>query len=113
MKEIRGAWLPNLPHSDVLESKENIAAAMEFLQQKGFNVVFPVVWNRGYTLYHSDVMERYGFPKIAEYFAERNFDPFATLLEQAHARNLAVIPWFECGNLPLAVVFCLIAFSSS
>ena len=51
MSEIRGVWIANRPHSQVLESANNIASAMDFLQSYGFNLIFPVVWNRGYTLY--------------------------------------------------------------
>ncbi len=97
MSEIRGVWIANILHSRVLESETNIATAMDFLQEKGFNAVFPVVWNQGYTLYRSNVMESYGFPKIAMDFVDRNFDPLQVLIEAAHDRNLAVMPWFEYG----------------
>jgi uncharacterized lipoprotein YddW (UPF0748 family) len=97
MKEIRGVWIANRPHSQVLASRQNIAEAMDFLQQKGFNFVFPVVWNRGYTLFSSRVMKKYNFPFIEPFYAQQNRDPLTEVITEAHQRNLAVIPWFEYG----------------
>ena len=42
--EIRGIWI-TVTDSNVLDKRENIQKAMEFLAKTGFNVVFPVVWN--------------------------------------------------------------------
>ena len=97
MQEIRGVWIPNRPHSQVLESQQNIAEAMDFLQQRGFNFVFPVVWNRGYTLFPSQVMRDYGFPRIDSFYGQQQRDPLAEIIKEAHQRNIAVIPWFEYG----------------
>ncbi|MBE9169624.1 family 10 glycosylhydrolase [Pleurocapsales cyanobacterium LEGE 06147] len=97
MEEIRGVWIPNRPHSQVLASRQNIAEAMNFLQQKGFNSVFPVVWNRGYTLFLSQVMGEYNLPSIEPFYAQQNRDPLAEVVIEAHKRNIAVIPWFEYG----------------
>lgn len=57
MKKIRGVWLTTAA-SDVLESKQNIKKAMQLLAEAGFNTVFPVVWNNGYTLYPSAVLNK-------------------------------------------------------
>ncbi len=97
LSPIRGVWIPNLPHSQVLASPDNIARAMNFLAEYGFNTVFPVVWNQGYTLYPSEVMKNYGFPTISPIFADKNFDPLAILITEANQRNITVIPWFEYG----------------
>ena len=40
--ELRGMWLTNVD-SHVLDSRANIAEAMEFLAAHHFNIVFPVV----------------------------------------------------------------------
>ncbi|WP_267255615.1 hypothetical protein [Nostoc sphaeroides] len=40
--EIRGIWITTTA-SEVLNSRKNIAEAMNFLAETGFNVVFPVV----------------------------------------------------------------------
>lgn len=97
MSEIRGVWIPNLPHSRVLESRQNIAEAMELLRKMGFNLVCPVVWNRGYTLFPSEVMNNYNLPQIDPFYARQQRNPLAEIIEEAHERNIAVIPWFEYG----------------
>ncbi|MEM8718665.1 MAG: family 10 glycosylhydrolase [Cyanobacteria bacterium P01_G01_bin.39] len=97
MSEIRGVWIANYPHSQVLTSRDNIAAALDFLQLYGFNVIFPVVWNQGYTLYPSQVMDRYKLPVIATYYAQQQRDPLQEIITEARQRNLRVIPWLEYG----------------
>ena len=97
MSEIRGVWIANRPHSQVLESPDNIASAMDFLKFYGFNVVFPVVWNRGYTLYPSQVMSEYNLPAIDPYYQKQQRDPLAEIITAAHQRNIKVIPWLEYG----------------
>jgi uncharacterized lipoprotein YddW (UPF0748 family) len=92
--EIRGVWLTNVD-SEVLESRENIVEAMQFLAAHNFNVVFPVVYNDARTLYPSQVMDSLFSLPIHEHFAGR--DPLQELTEAAHAQGIAVVPWFEYG----------------
>jgi uncharacterized lipoprotein YddW (UPF0748 family) len=94
---VQGVWIANLPHSQVLASPENIRQALAFLQAMGFNTIFPVVWNRGYTLFPSQIMENYGFPTIDPFFAEKNFNPLLFLTKYAREYHLRIIPWFEYG----------------
>lgn len=92
--ETRGVWITNVD-SRVLDSRESIAEAMDFLALSGFNVVYPVVWNQGMTLYPSAIMEeRFGIP-IMPRFAGR--DPLAEMIVEAHRVGLEVVPWFEYG----------------
>lgn len=93
-EELRGVWITNVD-SPVLESRESIAEAMEFLADHHFNAVFPVVWNGGYTLYPSDVAERTYGARIHPDFEGR--DPLETVVVEARRQGLAVIPWFEFG----------------
>lgn len=97
MAEIRGTWIANIPHSQVLSSRINIIQALDCLQVTGFNVVFPVVWNQGFTLFPSQVMQGYGFDSINSFFGKQGRDPLAELIEEAKKRKIAVIPWFEYG----------------
>ncbi|MBI5472419.1 MAG: family 10 glycosylhydrolase [Ignavibacteriae bacterium] len=92
--ELRGIWI-STTDSDVFRSRANIAAAMDFLAQHNFNVVFPSVWRQGATLYKSEVMKSTFGIEIDPKFAGR--DPLAEFIEEAHKRNIAVIPWFEYG----------------
>lgn len=92
--EMRGVWLTNVD-SDVLASRASIAEAMQFLADHGFNTVYPVVWNKGVTLYPSAVMDSiFGIP-IDTLYADR--DPLQEVVEEARAHGLQVIPWFEFG----------------
>jgi len=92
--ETRGVWLTTTD-SRVLYSKQNIAQAMNFLAETGFNVVFPVVWTNAATIYPSRVMrENFGL-EIDSRFAGRN--PLEELITEAKRVGLAVIPWFEYG----------------
>ena len=89
----RGVWIANTD-SQVLSSRQNIAEAMDFLAQTGFNVVFPVVWNKGVTLYPSQVMQDFGV-EIDPRYVGRN--PLAELTDEAHRVGIKVITWFEYG----------------
>ncbi|MBX2818794.1 MAG: family 10 glycosylhydrolase [Rhodothermaceae bacterium] len=83
--------------SDILNSKFSIAEAMDYLASRGFNVVYPVVWNKGYTLYPSATMDSlFGLPQDP-FFANQNRDPLAELIVEAHRNGMEVIPWFEYG----------------
>jgi len=96
-REVRGVWLTNVD-SHVLESREGISEAMQFLADHHFNAVFPVVWNKGYPLYPSAVMDSAFGVQIDPLYGTR--DPLAELIAEAHARELVVIPWFEFGFSP-------------
>ena len=97
MSEIRGVWIANRPHSRVLESRQNIIEALDFLHSYGFNTIFPVVWNRGYTLYPSQIMSQYNLPAIDPYYQKQQRDPLAEIITEAQQRQIKVIPWLEYG----------------
>ncbi|RMH63676.1 MAG: hypothetical protein D6685_07580, partial [Bacteroidetes bacterium] len=94
VRELRAVWITNVA-SDVMSSRVKIAEAMDSLKAAGINVVFPVVWNKGFTLYPSPTMEAmFGFP-IDPSFGTR--DPLKELIAEAHRVGIEVIPWFEFG----------------
>ncbi len=91
---MRGVWIPSTD-CKVLTSKQRIAEAMDFLADTGFNTVFPVVWNRGFTAYPSQIMrEQFGVEIDSRY---QGRDPLSELIIEANRVNLKVIPWFEYG----------------
>ncbi|MBD1833376.1 WG repeat-containing protein [Cyanobacteria bacterium FACHB-472] len=92
--ETRGVWITSTD-SKVLNSRQNIAEAMDFLAQTGFNVVFPVVWNNAYTFYPSRVMRENFGVEIDSRFVGR--DPLAEIIIEARRVGIGVIPWFEYG----------------
>ncbi|MGH7999828.1 MAG: glycoside hydrolase family 10 protein, partial [Brasilonema sp.] len=92
--EIRGVRLTTTD-SKVFHSRQNIAEAMDFLAETGFNVVFPVVWNKGATMYPSQLMRQTFDIEINPQFVGR--DPLAEVVTEARRVGLKVIPWFEYG----------------
>lgn len=64
-------WITNVD-SDVLFDDTKIASAMDYLASVGVNVVFPVVWNKGYTLYPSRIMDSLFQKPIIPQFAGRD-----------------------------------------
>ncbi|OWY66830.1 hypothetical protein B7486_34820 [cyanobacterium TDX16] len=94
VSEIRGIWITNTD-SAVLNSQANIAEAMNFLAATGFNVVFPVVWSKGATVYPSQVMRSQFGLAIDPRYTDR--EPLAELVAEARRVELKVIPWFEYG----------------
>jgi len=94
MAEIRGVWLTTTD-SKVLRSKRRIAEAMDFLAETGFNVVFPVVWNKAVTLYPSQTMQQTFGVEIDPLCVGR--DPLEEVVVEARRVGLKVIPWFEYG----------------
>ena len=95
-KEIRGVWLTNID-SDVLFSQEKTRSSIESLHQLNFNTIYPTVWNWGYTLYPSQVAKNITGIKIDPTEGLQNRDLLAEIITQAHAKKMAVIPWFEFG----------------
>jgi uncharacterized lipoprotein YddW (UPF0748 family) len=92
---MRGVWIPEGSHCDVLKTKGGIREALDLLQELGFNTVFPAVWNRGATAFPSAVMQSFGFDVQDRQYA--GFDPLEEIVQAGKARGMAVIPWFEYG----------------
>jgi len=99
LRELRGVWITNVD-SYLLFNDNSITDGMNYLASIGVNVIFPVVWNKGYTLYPSQVMQNhFGVPIIpVSQFANR--DPLERILVEAHKNGIEVIPWFEFGFSP-------------
>ncbi|PIQ08913.1 MAG: hypothetical protein COW71_09230 [Ignavibacteriales bacterium CG18_big_fil_WC_8_21_14_2_50_31_20] len=95
-EEFRGVWITNVD-SKVLETDEKIVEAMDYLASIGVNVVFPVVYNKGYTLYPSEVFESYFGVKTLPQPAFANRDFLERITIEAHRNGIEVIPWFEFG----------------
>ncbi|HLO50579.1 MAG TPA: glycoside hydrolase family 10 protein [Kamptonema sp.] len=94
--ELRGVWLTNID-SDVLFSKKNVDAAIDRLAKLNFNTVYPTVWQGGYTLFPSAIAKGVTGISIDPTPGLKNRDVLKEIVEQAHKKGLAVIPWFEFG----------------
>lgn len=105
--EVRGVWLTNVD-SDILHSRAQIEAGLQRLKNLGFNTIYPVVWQRGFTLYPSKVAQDFiGFSVMETPNFFQNRDMLTEVIEIAKPLKLMVIPWFEYGlmtppNSPLA-----------
>ena len=91
---VRGVWLTNVA-SDALYSRQNIAQAVAQCAALGFNTIFVVTYNGGYTLFPSQVARSVVGEAIHPDFAGR--DPLQEVIEEAHQRNIRVFAWFEYG----------------
>jgi len=95
-EEVRGVWITNVD-SDVMFDRRKLEQAMDYLASQGINVVFPVVWNKGFTLHPSAVMDSvFGFPQ-ASFFRNQERDPLREVITEGHRAGMEVIPWFEYG----------------
>jgi uncharacterized lipoprotein YddW (UPF0748 family) len=96
-REIRGVWMTNID-SDVLFDPKRLDQAIQTLAQNNFNTVYPAVWNWGYTLYPSAVMQReIGLAIDPRPPGLRGRDPLQEMITASRRQKLAVIPWFEFG----------------
>jgi uncharacterized lipoprotein YddW (UPF0748 family) len=106
IRELRGTWITNVD-SEVLFSRDNLAAAIQRLAHCHFNTLYPTVWNRGYTLFPSDVAarvlgQRQQLTRAGNVVISPDYDMLQTCVDLAHDRGLKVIPWFEYGLFALA-----------
>ncbi len=91
---IRGTWITNVA-SQALSSREKIKETVALCKQNGLNNIFVVVWNRGMTMYPSDVVNEYIGIRQDPKFNDR--DPIKEMIEEGHKAGLKVHAWFEFG----------------
>lgn len=91
---IKAAWVTNVG-SNVLLHKDSIAEAVHIAKEAGLTHLCVVVWNNGYTMYPSRVMEKYFGVSIDPVYGHR--DPLQECIDAADAAGLGVIAWFEFG----------------
>ena len=87
-----GVWLTNSP-SQLYYDRTRISAAMQQLQDAGFNRVVPNVWSRGTTFHRS----RFAPVEPPLQKAGVGLDPICTLAAEGRRRGIKVMPWFEYG----------------
>ncbi|HEY9899397.1 MAG TPA: family 10 glycosylhydrolase [Pantanalinema sp.] len=82
--EARGLFIDM---SSLPRTREGIRELVGRLSRANFNMIIPEVFRRGYTLYPSRFTD-----KDPE-FAGLDFDPFRTLVSEAHQAGIEVHPW--------------------
>lgn len=80
-----------------MNSRPNLAEGLTRLADLGFNTVYPAVWQRGYTLYPSQVVQELTGASVAPNSPFVGRDVLAEIIELAQPLNMRVIPWFEYG----------------
>ncbi|MGF1493037.1 MAG: glycoside hydrolase family 10 protein [Microcoleaceae cyanobacterium] len=93
--EIRGVWMTT-NDSLVFRDHARLHNTMRQLSQVNFNTLYPVVWNAGYALYPSQVVQQAGIQHFV-YRGLQGQDVLADIIAQAHQQGLLAIPWFEFG----------------
>lgn len=91
---IKGTWVTNVA-SDALSSPTAIKEAVAACKRNGLTDVFVVVWNRGVTMYPSEVVKKY--IGIAQDTLYKGFDPLKIFIDEGHAAGLRIHAWFEFG----------------
>jgi uncharacterized lipoprotein YddW (UPF0748 family) len=91
---IEGTWVTNVA-SSALSSPAAIQKTVAHCKRNGLTDVFVVVWNRGVTMYPSQVVKKY--IGIEQDTAYRGFDPLRLFIENGHRAGLRVHAWFEFG----------------
>ena len=97
-QELRGVWLTNVA-SGVLFTPGGVSRSLKRLAQLNFNTVYPVVWNRGYTFYPSDIAKQVTGSSQEPFLKlmRGDSDVLAKIVQQGHREGLSIIPWFEYG----------------
>lgn len=94
VKAHKGVWVTNVA-SDALFSLDKIKETVQTCKKSFITDIYVVVWNKGRTLYPSEIMNKeFGIP-IMESFAGR--DPLQEMITEAHKENIKVHAWFEYG----------------
>jgi uncharacterized lipoprotein YddW (UPF0748 family) len=93
---LKAVWLTNID-SKVMNSRQNLAEGLHRLADIGFNTVYPAVWQRGYTLYPSEVSKQLMGASVLPNSPFVGRDVLAEIVELAKPLKMRVIPWFEYG----------------
>jgi len=101
-------WVSNVD-STVMDSYGNMESLASRISNLNMNALYPVAWNKGETFYPSDVMVKYGAPKISTRYGLPSLkrDPMKDWIALGNQYDLDVVPWFEWGvkvpsNSPIA-----------
>lgn len=94
-QEIRGVWMTT-NDTDILRDHAKLQDAVGQLARLHFNTIYPVVWNAGYAMYPSTVVQQAGIQSFV-YRGIQGQDILADLIAQGHARGMLIVPWFEFG----------------
>jgi uncharacterized lipoprotein YddW (UPF0748 family) len=93
---LKAVWLTHID-SQIMNSRQNLAEGLQRLAELGFNTIYPTVWQRGYTLYPSEVAKQLSGASVLPHSPFDDRDVLAEIIELAQPLQMRVIPWFEYG----------------
>jgi uncharacterized lipoprotein YddW (UPF0748 family) len=104
---LKAVWLTNVD-SQLMNSRTNLAEGLTRLAEFGFNTIYPVVWQRGYTLYPSEVAQELTGSSVLPNSPFVGRDLLSEIIELAQPLKIRVIPWFEYGLMvpPRSAIAC-------
>ena len=89
-----GVWVTNVG-SPVMYTRDAIHECVSTCKKYHIGNIFMCVWNKGQTLYPSDLMEKETGVRQFKDFIGR--DPLKEMIEEAHKEGIKVHAWFEYG----------------
>jgi uncharacterized lipoprotein YddW (UPF0748 family) len=92
----QAVWLTNVD-SLAMHSRANLDRGLQQLAALGFNTIYPVVWQRGYTLYPSPVAAKLTGSRVLPDSPFVGRDVLAEIIELAAPLKIRVVPWWEYG----------------
>ena len=93
---IKGVWLTNID-SEILFDVQSLKTAIQTLKQTGFNTIYPTVWQGGYTLYPSAVLQAAISQAQDPLPALRDRHLLQESQQLGQQQKMRVIPWVEFG----------------
>jgi uncharacterized lipoprotein YddW (UPF0748 family) len=104
---LKAVWLTNVD-SQVMSSRQNLKIGFERLAELGFNTIYPVVWQRGYTLYPSQIAQSLTGSLVLPNSPFVARDVLAEMVDLASLFQMRLIPWFEYGLMvpPQSQIAC-------
>lgn len=96
-EKLQAVWITDLA-TTVLGATRHLDRVSYRLAELHFNTVYPAVWDRGYTLYPSQVtLNQYGRKQapLARWLPIA--DPLQVFVNTARRQGLNIVPWFEYG----------------
>lgn len=108
---VRGIWVPDPSHTNVLHSYKNVCDFVAQVDEVNLNTIFLASYAKTQTIYKSQVLtdySTYGTPEegcmLTPYMVSYNTplksptgDPVKDLITEAHKRGIKVFFWFEYG----------------
>lgn len=82
--ESRGLYLDV---DSIPNNKKDISELIHKIKQGNFNIIYPEVFRRGYTIFPNSIAE------IDGKFKKVDFDVFEYITQEAHKNNIEVYPW--------------------